>query len=49
MSTLDEDLLNKITYHPECQATFRKYKERLKKEHFSSVLVVILTPVIVPK
>lgn len=29
MSALDEDLLNRITYSPECQATFRKYKGKI--------------------
>lgn len=35
---LDEDLCNKITYHPECQATFRAYKKILR----SKILIVVL-------
>lgn len=38
---LDEDLLNEITYSPECQATFKKYKGKLIWTILINSLIVI--------
>lgn len=42
MQQLDEDLLNKITYTPECQATFRQYKGKLTEEVLTLLIPAIL-------
>lgn len=43
MKTLDENLLNKITYQPDCQATFRKYRGKL----LEPVLIATIAPAVI--